>query len=54
MKQSFLKSTSSFTCEECIEGMEWIEAYMEDPIFQVLFHPKPKKEVFIPTWDLSG
>merc|ERR1712066_812999 len=23
-----------FTCEECIEGMEWIEAYMEDPIFQ--------------------
>merc|ERR1719266_2086468 len=23
-----------FTCDECIEGMEWIEAYMEDPIFQ--------------------
>ena len=26
---------TSFTCDECIEGMEWIEAYMEDPIFQV-------------------
>merc|ERR550517_1294232 len=24
-----------FTCDECIEGMEWIEAYLEDPIFQV-------------------
>merc|ERR1719458_1677285 len=23
-----------FTCDECIEGMEWIEAYLEDPIFQ--------------------
>ena len=32
--------------------MEWIEAYMEDPIFQVLFHSKPKEEVFIPTWNL--
>ena len=26
---------TSFTCDECIEGMEWIEVYMEDPIFQV-------------------
>merc|ERR1712037_434059 len=24
-----------FTCDECVAGMEWIEAYMEDPIFQV-------------------
>merc|ERR1712168_1241542 len=21
-----------YTCEECIEGLEWVEAYMEDPI----------------------
>merc|ERR1719507_1661708 len=27
--------TREYTCEECIEGMEWIEAYFEDPIFQV-------------------
>ena len=26
---------SRFTCEECVEGMEWVEAYLEDPIFQV-------------------
>ena len=43
-----MKSTSSFTCEECIEGMEWIEAYMEDPIFQVLFHLKLKKKSIFP------
>ena len=24
-----------FTCDECVAGMEWIEAYLEDPIFQV-------------------
>merc|ERR1711872_213015 len=24
----------AFTCDECIAGMEWIEAYLEDPIFQ--------------------
>merc|ERR1719352_2037687 len=32
-----------FTCDECIEGMEWIEAYLEDPIFQAeaaLVHPR--------------
>merc|ERR1712127_11314 len=23
-----------YTCEECVEGMEFIEAYLEDPIFQ--------------------
>merc|ERR1712130_182481 len=23
-----------FTCDECVAGMEWIEAYLEDPIFQ--------------------
>merc|ERR1711973_515994 len=21
-----------FTCEECVQGLEWVEAYMEDPI----------------------
>ena len=26
-----------FTCDECVAGMEWIEAYLEDPIFQVIF-----------------
>ena len=25
-----------FTCDECVAGMEWIEAYLEDPIFQVI------------------
>ena len=30
-----------YTCEECLEGMEWIEAYFEDPIFQVQSKPKP-------------
>ena len=25
-----------FTCDECFAGMEWIEAYLEDPIFQVI------------------
>ena len=29
-----------YTCEECLEGMEWIEAYFEDPIFQVQAKPK--------------
>merc|ERR1712156_895683 len=24
----------AFTCDECVAGMEWIEAYLEDPIFQ--------------------
>merc|ERR1719295_883675 len=27
-------TTREYTCEECVEGMEWIEAYFEDPIFQ--------------------
>ena len=22
-----------FTCDECIEGMEWVEAYMTDPLW---------------------
>ena len=26
-----------FTCDECVAGMEWVEAYLEDPIFQVIF-----------------
>merc|ERR1739838_1080167 len=21
-----------YTCEECVEGLEWVEAYMEDPL----------------------
>jgi hypothetical protein len=21
-----------YTCEECMEGLEWAEAYLEDPI----------------------
>ena len=25
-----------FSCDECVAGMEWIEAYLEDPIFQVI------------------
>ena len=43
-----VKVTSSmcrFTCEECVEGMEWVEAYLEDPIFQVVilaFRPQYK------------
>merc|ERR1719429_443398 len=24
----------AFTCDECVAGMEWVEAYLEDPIFQ--------------------
>merc|ERR1712012_736524 len=24
----------AFTCDECVAGMKWIEAYLEDPIFQ--------------------
>ena len=22
-----------FTCEECVEGMEWVQAYMTDPLW---------------------
>ena len=22
-----------FTCEECVEGMSWVEAYMKDPLW---------------------
>ena len=21
-----------YTCDECIQGLEWVEAYIEDPI----------------------
>ena len=21
-----------YTCEECIEGLEWVEMYIEDPV----------------------
>ena len=21
-----------YTCDECIQGLEWVEAYLEDPI----------------------
>ena len=24
---------SRFTCEECVEGMEFVEAYMRDPLW---------------------
>ena len=23
-----------FTCDECISGMEWVETYLKDPVFQ--------------------
>ena len=23
---------SRYTCEECVQGLEWVEAYIEDPI----------------------
>ena len=24
--------SGEYTCEECIQGLEWVEAYIEDPI----------------------
>ena len=41
-----------FTCDECVAGMEWIEAYLEDPIFQVIlslmkFWPGLVSHVFV-------
>ena len=23
----------SYTCEECVEGLEWVQAYMQDPLW---------------------
>merc|ERR1719251_361699 len=27
------KEPRPFTCEECVEGMSWVEAYMKDPLW---------------------
>ena len=26
-----------YTCEECVQGLEWVEMYMEDPIMVAEF-----------------
>ena len=26
-----------YTCEECVQGLEWVEAYLEDPIMSAEF-----------------
>ena len=30
-------SLARYTCEECVQGLEWVEMYMEDPIMVAEF-----------------
>merc|ERR1711920_676283 len=32
MGQCEAAQNRKYTCEECVEGLEWVEAYIEDPI----------------------
>ena len=32
-----LKEPRPYTCEECVQGLEWVEMYMEDPIMVAEF-----------------
>merc|ERR1719187_561418 len=32
-----LRNTRKYTCEECVQGLEWVEAYLEDPIMTAEF-----------------
>merc|ERR1712045_904319 len=37
------------TCDECIQGLEWVEAYLEDPIMIAEFRIYLEQNFFIPT-----
>jgi len=41
-------STKEYTCQECIEGLEWVEAYMTDPLW-VAEYTLYLEENFCPT-----
>ena len=32
---------SYITCEECVEGMEWVQAYMTDPLWVEAYMTDP-------------
>ena len=41
-----------FTCDECVAGMEWIEAYLEDPIWQVISYTQVAALLFYDSYDV--
>ena len=41
-------SYTRYTCQECIDGLEWVEAYMNDPLW-VAEYTLYLEENFCPT-----
>ena len=41
---------SRYTCEECVEGLEWVEAYLEDPIMVAEYVLYLEQNFCIPEW----
>merc|ERR1712241_75508 len=40
-----------YTCEECVEGLEWVEAYLEDPIMIAEFTVYLEQNYCLSDWD---
>merc|ERR1712014_509973 len=40
-----------YTCDECIQGLEWVEAYLEDPIMIAEFRIYLEQNFCLSDWD---
>merc|ERR1711953_1171471 len=44
-------SAREYTCDECIQGLEWVEAYLEDPIMIAEFRIYLEQNFCLSDWD---
>ena len=47
-------SPSRYTCEECVEGLNWVQMYMEDPIMIAEFTIYLEQNYCIGDWKPLG
>ena len=40
-----------YTCDECIQGLEWVEMYLEDPIMIAEFRIYLEQNFCLSDWD---
>merc|ERR1712001_674210 len=45
------EAAKEYTCDECIQGLEWVEAYIEDPIMIAEFTIYLEQNYCLSDWD---
>ena len=51
MIDALIKILCRYTCEECIEGLEWVQAYLLDPVMIAEFTIYLEQNVCIEEWE---